>query len=163
VNRFLRTTLLLATVALAGNVLLAPIIAFGPIAPDFGLIALAILALSEGAFAGTAGGFVLGLVADTAIPNLLGLNALCKSLAGYLVGRARSRLVVGLPLVEASVVTLMTLGHDLLYLIGQSWLSEGPFFRPLFTVVVPSALYTGLLSLPLIRLADFLHLLRREE
>jgi rod shape-determining protein MreD len=162
-NRFLRTTLLLATMALAGNVLLAPIIAFGPIAPDFGLIALAILALGEGAFAGTVGGFVLGLVADTAIPNLLGLNALCKSLAGYLVGRARSRLVVGLPLVEASVVTLMALGHDLLYLVGQSLLSQGPFFRPLFTEVVPSALYTGLLSLPMIRLADILHLLRREE
>ncbi len=162
-NRFLRTTLSLAVLALVGNVVLAPLLSLGAIAPDFGLIALAILALGEGAFAGTLGGFVLGLVADTAVPNLLGLNAFCKSLAGYLVGRSRTRLVVGLPLVEGSLVALMAFGHDLLYLIGQSWFSEGAFFRPLITVVLPSALYTGLLSVPVIRLADGLRLLRREE
>lgn len=162
-SRFLRTTLILAVLALAGNVLLAPLMAVGEIAPDFVLIALVILALGEGAFAGTLGGFALGLVSDTAIPNLLGLNAFCKALAGYLVGRSRSRLVIGLPLVEGSLVAATALGHDVLYLIGQSWLSEGAFFRPLFTVVVPSALYTGLVSVPLIRMADFLRLLRREE
>ncbi len=162
-SHFLRTTFLLAVVALIGNVLIAPLISFGPIAPDFSLIVLAILALGEGAFAGTIGGFVLGLVADTAIPNLLGLNAFCKALAGYFVGRARSRLVIGLPLVEASMVSLMALAHDLLYLIGQSLFSEGPFFRPLFMIVVPSALYTGIVSLPLMRLAEVLHMLRREE
>ncbi len=161
--RFLRMTLSLAILALAGNVLVAPLLALGAIAPDFSLIALVILALSEGAFAGTLGGFALGLVADSAIPNLLGLNAFCKSLAGFLVGRARSRLVIGMPLVEGSLVALMALGHDVLYLIGQSWFAEGAFFRPLITVVVPSALYTGLVSVPLIRLADALRLLRREE
>lgn len=162
-NRFLRTTLVLAIMALAGEVLVAPLITFGAIGPDFGLIALAILALGEGAFAGTMGGFVLGLVADTAVPNLLGLNALCKSLAGYLVGLARTRLVIGLPLVEGSVVALMALGHDVLYLLGRSWFAGGAFFRPLIIEVLPSALYTGLIALPLIRLADWLGLLRREE
>ena len=162
-NRFLRTTVTLAVLALVGNGVLAPLLALGVIKPDFSLIALAILALAEGAFAGTIGGFVLGLVADTSIPNLLGLNALCKSLAGYAVGRSRTRLVIGLPLVEGSVVTLMALGHDLLYLIGESWLSGGALFRPFFTEVVPSALYTGLVSVPLLRLADMLRLLRRDD
>ena len=162
-SRFLRTTLSLVVLALAGNVLVAPLLSLGAIAPDFSLIALAILALGEGALAGTLGGFALGLVADTAIPNLLGLNAFCKSLAGFLVGRSRSRLVIGLPLVEGSLVTVMALGHDVIYLIGQSLFSEGAFFRPLITVVVPSALYTGLVSVPLIRLADFLRMLQREE
>ena len=60
-------------------------------------------------------------------------------------------------------MAVMSLGHDLLYLLGQNWFAEGAFFRPLITVAVPSALYTGLVSVPVIRLADALHLLRREE
>jgi rod shape-determining protein MreD len=163
VNHFLRTTVSLAALALVGDVFVAPLLSLGAIAPDFGLIALAILALGEGAFAGTVGGFALGLVADTAVPNLLGLGAFCKALAGYLVGRSRTRLVVGLPVVEGSLVALMALGHDVLYLLGQSWFSGGAFFRPMITVVVPSALYTGLVAVPLFRLADGLGLLRREE
>ncbi len=162
-NRFVRTTLILAIMALTGEVMLTPLLTFAGIAPDFALIALAILALGEGAFAGTVGGFALGLVIDTAAPRLLGLGALCKALAGYLVGRARSRLVVGLPLVEGSVVALMALGHDTLHLIGSSWLAGDAFFRPLITEVLPSALYTGLIALPMIRLADWLGLMRREE
>ena len=162
-NRFLRTTVILAIIALVGDVVLAPLLSLGAIAPDFGLIALAILALGEGAFAGTVGGFVMGLIVDTAVPNLLGLNALCKSLVGFVVGRARSRLVVGLPLVEGSMVAVMTLAHDLLFLIVRSWFAGGAFFRPLITEVLPGAVYTGLIALPLIRLADWLGLMRREE
>lgn len=162
-TRFVRTTLLLSVLALAGQTLIAPLLTFGGVGPDFALIALVILALSEGAFAGTLGGFVMGLVMDSATPNLLGLNALCKSLTGWGAGRARERLVFGLPLVEGSTVALAALGHDTLFLVVESWTARSPFFRPLFTSVLPSALVTGLVAIPLVRAADLLGLLRRDD
>ena len=75
-NRFVLTTLRLGLLALLGETLVAPLLAIGGVRPDFALISLAILAFAEGVFAATLGGFVLGLVMDAAVPNLLGLHAL---------------------------------------------------------------------------------------
>ncbi len=162
-NRFLRTTALLGLLALLGDTLLAPLLTFGHIGPDFSLIAVAILALAEGAFAGTVGGFVLGLVIDTASPDRLGLSSLSKSLAGFAAGRARARFNFGIPAVEGTTVAILALGHDALHLLVLSWTGRGAFLEPLFTAALPSALYTGLVAIPLIRAADLLGLLNRDD
>ncbi|MDO9694890.1 MAG: rod shape-determining protein MreD [Candidatus Latescibacteria bacterium] len=162
-SHFLRTTLALGLLALLGDTVLAPLMTFGGIGPDFSLIAVAILALAEGAFAGTVGGFVLGLVIDTASPDRLGLSSLAKSLAGFAAGRARARFNFGIPAVEGTTVAILALAHDALHLLVLSWTGRSAFIEPLFTVALPSAVITGLVAIPLLRAADLLGLLNRDD
>ncbi len=133
------------------------------IAPDFSIIALVLLGLAAGAAPATVGGFVLGLVQDLANPNLLGLHALCKTGLGFLVGRLRGRLVYGMPVVEAMVLVLAVVAHDIVFLLVQSRMSDDAFLTPLFTQTLPVALYTALVGVPVIRLAGFLGILGRED
>lgn len=157
---FVRTTLSWMLLAFVGETLLAPLLRIGGVEPDFTIIALVILALAEGSFAGTAGGFTMGLIQDLATPNLLGLHALSKTLLGFAVGRLRGRLVYGMPVVEGLVIALAALSHDTLYLLVQSRLNSDEFLRPLVLGVIPGAFYSGLIGVPLLRLADAMGILR---
>jgi rod shape-determining protein MreD len=158
-----RTTASWMLLAFVGDTFVAPLISIGGIEPDFTVIALVILALAEGSLAGTLGGFVIGLVQDLATPNLLGLRALCKTLLGYGVGRLRGRIVYGMPVVEGVVVALSALSHDTLYMLVESGLSADTFLQDWLLEAVPVALYSGVVGIPLLRLADFLGILRPAE
>jgi rod shape-determining protein MreD len=163
VRDFVRTTLVFFLVAFLGEIVVAPVITIRGVAPDFAVIALIILALSAGAGPATVGGFVLGLIQDLSQPALLGLHALCKSAVGYWVGSLRGRLVHGVPVVEATMVALAVLVHDLVYLLFQSRLVDESFLTPLLTRVIPSAVYSGLVGVPVLRLAEWLGLLGQED
>lgn len=160
---FVRTTIAWVVLAFVGDTMIGPLIAIGGIAPDFSVIAIVILALSEGAGAAVLGGFGLGLVQDLSHPNLLGLHALCKTLLGYGVGRLRGHLVYGLPLVEGLVLFTAVLLHDTLFLLVQSRLSDDAFMGPFLRQVLPVAIYSSLVGVPLVRLADLMGILRQEE
>lgn len=160
---FLRTTTVFFVVAFLGEVLVAPLIDIKGIAPDFSIIALIILALSAGAGPATAGGFVLGLIQDLTQPTLLGLHALCKCGVGYGVGSLRGRLVHGVPVVEATMVALAVLLHDFIYLLFQSRLIDEAFLVPLLTRSIPVAIYSGLVGVPILRLAELIGLLGQED
>ncbi len=160
---FARTTMAWILLAFVGEMLIAPLIEIRGIAPDFTVIAVVVLAMSEGARAGVLGGFAVGLVQDLAVPALLGLHALCKAVVGWIVGRTRGRLVYGMVLVELSLLTAATLGHDTIFLIVQSRQRSEAFIGPWFFEAVPTALYTALAGLPVVRLADLLGILRRED
>jgi rod shape-determining protein MreD len=163
VKFFLRLSLAWILLAFVGETVLAPLMAIGGVAPDFAVIALVILALAGGAFAGCLGGFVLGLAQDLVMPPLLGLNALCKTGIGYVLGRMGGSFALGMPLVEGLIIALATLIHATIYLLIRSWLSPDAFLVPLFIWAVPRSLYTGLVGIPLVRLADILGLLRRGD
>ena len=154
---------LCAAVAFVGGTMIGPAISIFGVAPDFTIIALVILALAAGPIPGTVGGFWLGLVQDLSNPSLLGLQALCKTALGFGLGRLRGRLIHGMPLVEATVVAISVVAHDVVFLIIQSGLSEGGHILSLLTWTLPRALYSGLMGMPLLRLADFLGLLRQED
>lgn len=160
---FLRTTAVVYLVAFLGEVLVAPLIDIKGIAPDFSIIALIILALSAGAGPATAGGFVLGLVQDLSQPTLLGLHALCKCGVGFGVGSLRGRLVHGVPVVEATMVALAVLLHGFIYLLFQSRLIDEAFLVPLLTRTIPEAIYSGLIGVPILRLAELFGLLGQED
>ncbi len=160
---FLRTTLIWATIAFLGDTLLGPAIAVKGIAPDFSIIALVILALAAGPTAATVGGFLIGLIQDLANPVLLGLLALCKSLLGYSLGSLRGRLVYGMPVVEFLVLILAVLAHDLVFLLIQDRFVSDNSLGYFFMRSVPVALYTGLVGLPLLRLVEFLGIMRSED
>ncbi len=160
---FVRTTLGWIFVALVGENLIAPMITINGIAPDFSVIALVILALAEGPYAGCLGGFMLGLVQDLATPHLLGLRALCKTILGFTAGHLRGHLMYGMPVVEGVVVALAVLTHDTLFVLVQSRMSDEAFLRPFLFQVLPVSIYSGLVGVPLLRLADLMGILQRED
>ncbi len=160
---FIRTTITWVVVAFVGDTLLGPLIAIKGVAPDFSIIALVVLALASGAGPATVGGFVLGLVQDLSNPTLLGLQALCKSGLGFGVGSLRGRLVYGVPLVEGMVVGISVFVHDFLYLMVQSNLSDEQFLLPLLARTIPAAVYSGLVGIPVIRMAELVGILQQEE
>ena len=162
-RQHLRLVLLCLGVAFVGGTMVGPLIEVGGVAPDFTIIALVILALAAGPVPGSIGGFLLGLVQDLANPTLLGLQALCKTLLGFGLGRLRGRLVQGMPLVEATVIAIAVVVHDLVFLMIQSNLVGESNFQSLFTRTLPTAVYSGLAGIPLLRLAEFLGLLRQED
>lgn len=59
---------------------------FDPFRPDLVLFALVYIGLKEGSLTGVWVGFFLGILQDIYRPSSLGVNALAKSLVGYLVG-----------------------------------------------------------------------------
>lgn len=160
---FFLTTLTWALVAFIGDTLLGPMIAIRGVAPDFSIIALVVLALAAGAGPATVGGFVVGLVQDLSNPVLLGLQALCKSGLGYALGSLRGRLVYGVPLVEGTVIAAAVVAHDLLFLLVQSSLTDEQFLMPLITRTLPVAVYSGLVGILVVRLAELLGILRQED
>ncbi len=162
-REFLRTTLVWVLLAFLGDTIIAPGIAIRGIAPDFSVIALILLALGQGAAPATLAGFVVGLVQDLSNPGLLGLHALCKSCLGFGVGALRGRLVYGLALVNGLLITLSVLSHDLLFLLVQSRLKEEAFLGPFFTQSLPVAIYSGLVGVVILRVAEYAGLLRQED
>ena len=160
---YLRLLTLCAAVAFLGGTMVGPFISIAGVAPDFTIIALVILSLAAGSLPGTVAGFLLGLVQDLSTPNLLGLQALCKTALGFGLGRLRGRLVHGMPLVEATVIAIAVVAHDLVYLVLQASLSPEGDFLSLFTRTLPSAVYSGLVGIPLLRVADYLGILRQED
>lgn len=160
---YLRLVLFCAAVAFFGGTMVGPLIAIKGVGPDFTILALVILALAGGSIPGTIGGFVLGLIQDLATPNLLGLQALCKTGLGFVLGRLRGHLVHGMPLVEATVIALSVVAHDLVFLVLKVNLFSDSHFMSLLTRTLPAAVYTGLIGIPLLRLADYLGLTHQED
>ncbi len=162
-SRFIRTTFILAALVFCGQVLVAPAITIAGIAPDFTILAVVILALAEGSLAACLGGFVLGVVQGLSTPSLFGLHALVKSLLGFGCGRIRSRLVYGMPVVEGGLVVVAVLAHELLVLIGRGFMAGEDPVGAFFLRAIPGAVYTALVGMPLIRLADRLGVLGDED
>ncbi len=160
---FLHTTVAWVLLAILGENLVAPALAVKGVAPDFTVIAIVLLAMARGVRAGAVGGFSLGLVQDLAVPTMLGLHALCKTLLGFAVGQTRGRLVYGLVPVEGALLLLSALGHDTLFMLIQSRQESEVFLGSWFTDALPTSFYTALVGMPLIRLADLAGILRRED
>lgn len=100
---------------------IAPSMAIQTARPDFLLITLAYVALSQGAMAGTLFGCVFGLLQDFYSPGTnLGLNALCKSLVGYIVGFGKEGLFKDNILILVITLLITALFHDGLYFLVYS-------------------------------------------
>ncbi|MFH2053709.1 MAG: rod shape-determining protein MreD [bacterium] len=160
---FVRINLLWILIAFVGDTMVGPMVSFKGVRPDFSIIALVVLGLAAGSLPATVGGFVLGLVQDLANPALLGLQALCKTWLGFGLGRLRGRLVYGMPLVEGVVILLAVLAHDLVFLLVQSRLGDEAFLVPFVTQALPTALYSGLVGVPVVRLAALAGILKPED
>lgn len=128
---------------------IAPRIGIGEIAPDFVVLVVMMIALYRGAIVGALVGFVVGLVQDLGNPELLGLNALIKTLLGFAVGRVGSKLVPENALFLFGLVAAAAFCHDVMYLTVFMWPQVGSAFATIFVVALPSAVYTAVFAVVL--------------
>jgi rod shape-determining protein MreD len=68
------------------HVVLLDLISVGGMTPDFLVILCVIIALREGQFVGLIAGFTIGLFFDIVSFDLIGTNALAKTLVGFFAG-----------------------------------------------------------------------------
>jgi rod shape-determining protein MreD len=118
-------------------------LSIGEISPDFILLLCVFISLYKGPVKGTIMGFLIGFLQDLFNPSLLGLNALTKSIVGFFFGHLGVKAVPEGALFLAAVFFLGALGHDVVYLLFFTALDIGNFFVLLFSVALPSALYTS--------------------
>lgn len=152
--------------ALAGafvlQVGLAPHLTIGGVQPDFLLIVVVTLALSEGPVAASVAGFGAGLLLDLLGAGPVGPGALVFAGVGYMAGLLGANMFAEGVLVPVTVVFVATLiaGSAL----ALSWTFLGvptPFWQVVGTLILPQAVYnTGLALLVFPLLARFL---RRER
>lgn len=124
---------------------LVPYMAVMSVKPDLPLIALFYLSLSLGVMPGVYVGFFLGLGQDLFAPGLLGLNALAKSVTGFVVGLFNERVVRLDPIMRMVLLIAMFTINDtiaMLVHVVRADGSAGAFFTELLAVTLPRALYS---------------------
>jgi|SRR5688572_29057974 rod shape-determining protein MreD len=133
----------------------APHIAIRSVEPDFVVVCVILFGLQRGPIMGSLFGFVVGLIVDLGNPGFLGLNALTKSILGYGSGRLGAATSPGV-LVLFIVFFVAAFAHDIIYLLVFMWPHVGSAFVTLFTVALPSALYTAVAGILVERLLALL-------
>jgi len=124
------------------------------IRPDLLVAFVVYLGWMRGPIAGTAGGFIVGLIQDLDAPGPLGLNALSKSLIGFLVAKAGFRVHrsnIGVRFAFFFVAMLM---HDVVYFAVSTSGDLGKFIVQMFFVALPTALYTTAIVLLILTLVE---------
>ena len=104
-------------VAVVLDATLAPEIEILGARPDFAVLVLVYGALLMGGRTPIISGFFIGLVADSELPEYLGLNALALAITGYLASRLLDHLVKANIFVQCTVIAGATLLHDVIYYI----------------------------------------------
>jgi rod shape-determining protein MreD len=104
-----------AFVAVVLDSALAPEIEILGARPDFLVLVIVYGGLALGARTATIAGFLVGLVADSELPEYLGLNALALSVTGFWSAGIWDRLIRGNVLVQAAILFVASLSHDLIY------------------------------------------------
>ena len=120
-------------------------IAFDAVRPDLTLIALTFVALRYGSIAGLYSGLILGLVQDVYAVEILGANALAKSLVGYGLGFFEEKVVKVMPATRVLLLGLAFGLHDAVFHLACGIGGAG-FFGAMFRFSLPSAVYTLLLG-----------------
>ena len=129
------------------QILVAPRIAFGPVAPDFPLLLVAYFAINRGVLHGSVAGFIVGFIQDIYAPETLGFNSLAKSITGFGIGVGGSKGEPDNGLFIMALFGIASLGHDLIYLIPFTGVHIGRLLILFVTVSIPSAIYTAVVGI----------------
>lgn len=87
------TTLFAVAASLMSSTLLSWV-AIASVKPDLALVIVALVAMRRGSMTGQIAGFASGLLADTISVAPLGLTAMTRTVAGYVVGRMQGLITV---------------------------------------------------------------------
>lgn len=126
--------------------LLAPKLAIGEIAPDFTLLLVAYFAINRPPIHGAVAGFLVGLLQDLFNPELLGVNALAKSITGYGLSVAAAKAEPESHIFLGGLLLASALAHDFIYLLVFSGLNLWKLLILWVTVALPSAVYTAIVG-----------------
>lgn len=115
--------------------------------PDLILIVVVSYGFIEGPAVGSGAGFIGGLLQDLFAIYSVGLNALSKTIVGYLAGLVEKALFgknILLPAVAIFFASLLsnTIYVGTAFLLGEQMLSRAAFL----SIILPSAIYSGLVS-----------------
>ncbi len=130
------------------QVAVAPYIAIGGVVPNFLVLAAVTLAMVQGPSVGCATGFACGLLFDLLGQGPVGPMAAVLAITGYVAGLLAANLFAEGWLLPLSVLALASLGAELTYaLLLTLFGAPVSFFRALFTLVIPGAVYNTALAL----------------
>ncbi|MDD3853594.1 MAG: rod shape-determining protein MreD [Syntrophomonadaceae bacterium] len=117
--------------------------------PDLVLMFVVFFALINGERRGTIYGFLCGLLEDLYMGRLIGLNALCKAIVGYSLGKMQGNVFKENMLVGVLGVLAGTIINSLVMLILIVLFSGAPAIEnDFFVKVLFQCLYNLLLSVP---------------
>ena len=134
----------------------------GGVTPDLPLILTALVALRRGPEAGCLVGFAAGLLQDATGGGLLGVQALSRALAGFVMGLLPGRLSVSHPLVQIPGLVLLTVAEGVLrFGVLQLFHFPALFGELLLHVILPQALYNGFLGAACVLAVEAVHALSR--
>lgn len=126
---------------------LAPHLRIAGVQPDFLLIVVVTYGFLEGPVVGSATGFFAGLLQDMLLVTTLGLNALSKTIVGYLSGMVEQNIFsesFTLPMLAIFATTVL---NESIFLALRATLGES--IAPVVaakSVVIPAALYNAALA-----------------
>jgi len=129
---------------------LAHRIAIAGVRPDLLVAFVVYFAWMRGPVSGVVGGFTVGLLQDLDAPGPLGLNALAKTVVGFIVAKAGFRVHRSNVGVRFFFFLVAMLVHDVIYFGAYTGGEFGAFVRQFVFVAIPSALYTTVVVLLLL-------------
>jgi len=124
------------------------------IRPDLLVAFVVYFAWMRGPVAGPIAGFTIGLIQDLDASGPLGLNAFAKTVVGFAVAKAGFRVHRSNHAVRFFFFLIAMIAHDVIYFAALSAGDAGLFFRQMFLVGLPSALYTTVVTLFLLGFAE---------
>ncbi|MDR0305616.1 MAG: rod shape-determining protein MreD [Chitinispirillales bacterium] len=127
-----------------------PHISIFSIKPDLLLLALFLMSTKAGVMAGVYVGFFLGLGQDLFSPEILGQNALAKTVVGFFAGLFNERVMRMDPVTQAALLIVVFLMNDALIMAVQIVKTGGEahiVLGELLMVTLPRAIYSLLLAM----------------
>lgn len=116
-------------------------------APDLLLVTLVAVSLLRGSVAGALGGFLAGLIVDTASLGALGLTSLVLTLAGFWIGRygeTTGRDRAHAPYLSIAIVTVVyEVGLLVVHFVLGESAPAGAVFASLLPAVILNLIVTG--------------------
>jgi rod shape-determining protein MreD len=124
------------------------------IRPDLLVAFVVYFGWMRGPVPGTLGGFGIGLVQDLDASGPLGLNALAKTVVGFLVAKAGFRVHRSNVGVRFAFFFAAMLVHDLIYYGVATGGDGGEFMKQFFLKAIPTAAYTTVVTLILLGVSE---------
>lgn len=124
--------------------------------PDLVLVMLAVLVIDRGPVAGVIAGFLLGFLQDLGNAELLGMNALAKSIVGYGIARYGGDYLPDNPLFRGLLVFSAALVNDIVVLNISRSFDPVDVIAAFFRSSLLSGVYTAVLAVVVIQVVRLL-------
>jgi rod shape-determining protein MreD len=140
--------------AILVQTLMVPALALGGVRPDVTFVLVILAAFHHGAAAGALAGFLVGLLVGAGSDGTLGLLSLANGVVGYAVGALASRIVRGSISTQLLILFLAAIFRDQILVFLRLPGSPVEGGRLFITSTLPGGIYTALLGVPALALAE---------